>query len=168
MKKLLLFASLLCGLLPMQAENITVDGVQRNYIVYAPSNLGSKRPLLISCHGMNQDANYQKNMLKIETVADTAKFVTVFPNGIDKGWDISGNRDINFVTALIDAMVTRYDIDPNRVYLSGKMNKMNNEQNEQNEHFCFSRSRNFSLFESVHFVHCSFCSFMATSLLLGI
>ena len=119
MKKLLLFASLLCGLLPMQAENITVDGVQRNYIVYAPSNLGSKRPLLISCHGMNQDANYQKNMLKIETVADTAKFVTVFPNGIDKGWDISGNRDINFVTALIDAMVTRYDIDPNRVYLSG-------------------------------------------------
>ena len=103
----------------MQAENITVDGVQRNYIVYAPSNLGSKRPLLISCHGMNQDANYQKNMLKIETVADTAKFVTVFPNGIDKGWDISGNRDINFVTALIDAMVSRYDIDPNRVYLSG-------------------------------------------------
>ena len=102
-----------------RADNITVDGISRNYIVYAPKNLGENRPLLISCHGMNQDANYQKGMLAIESVADTAKFVTVFPNGIDKGWDISGNRDINYVTALIDKMVERYKIDRNRVYLSG-------------------------------------------------
>lgn len=101
------------------ADNITVDNTQRNYIVYAPANLGDNRPLLISCHGMNQDAAYQKGQLQIESVADTAKFVTVFPNGIDKGWDISGNRDINFVKALIDEMVTRYNIDRKRVYLSG-------------------------------------------------
>lgn len=101
------------------ADNITVNGTVRNYIVYAPKDLGENRPLLISCHGMNQDANYQKGMLKIETVADTAKFVTVFPNGIDKGWDISGDRDINYVKALIDEMVAKYKIDRNRVYLSG-------------------------------------------------
>lgn len=112
---LLLFA----GLLPTQAENITVDGTSRNYIVYAPKDLGEGRPLLISCHGMNQDANYQKGMLLIESVADTAKFLTVFPNGINKGWDISGDRDIHFVEALIEAMVTKYKIDRNRVYLSG-------------------------------------------------
>lgn len=101
------------------AETINVNGTVRNYIVYVPANLGENRPLLISCHGMNQDAAYQKNMLQIESVADTAKFVTVFPNGIDKGWDISGDRDINYVRALIDAMVTKYKIDRNRVYLSG-------------------------------------------------
>ncbi|MBQ1668241.1 MAG: phospholipase, partial [Prevotella sp.] len=65
-----------------QSYTITVGGIQRNYIVYVPKNLGEKRPLLISCHGMNQDAAYQKNMLQIESIADTAKFVTVFPNGI--------------------------------------------------------------------------------------
>ena len=102
-----------------RADNITVNGTSRNYIVYAPANLGENRPLLISCHGMNQDANYQKGMLAIESVADTAKFVTVFPNGIDKGWDIGGDRDINFVLALIDKMVQQYKIDRNRVYLSG-------------------------------------------------
>ena len=110
---------LMVGLLPTMAENITVDGTSRNYIVYAPKNLGEGRPLLISCHGMNQDANYQKGMLAIESVADTAKFLTVFPNGIDKGWDISGDRDIHFVEALIEAMVTKYKIDRNCVYLSG-------------------------------------------------
>lgn len=106
-------------ILTMSAESIKVGGTTRSYITYVPRNLGAHRPLLISCHGMNQDANYQKGMLKIETVADTAKFVTVFPEGIDKSWDISGNRDINFVLALIDEMVAKYDIDPCRVYLSG-------------------------------------------------
>lgn len=105
--------------LTMSAESLRVGNLTRNYISYVPANLGAHRPLLISCHGMNQDANYQKNMLKIESVADTAKFVTVFPEGIDKGWDLSGNRDINFVLALIDEMVSKYDIDPCRVYLSG-------------------------------------------------
>ena len=120
MRKLLLLLLFLQALMvPVMGDNITVDNIQRNYIVYAPSNLGDHRPLLISCHGMNQDAAYQKGMLQIESIADTAKFVTVFPNGINKGWDISGNRDINFVLALIDAMVDRYNIDRNRVYLSG-------------------------------------------------
>ena len=118
-RNLILALFAVAAMLPGKAENITVNGTQRNYIVYAPKNLGENRPLLISCHGMNQDANYQKGMLVIESVADTAKFLTVFPNGIDKSWDISGNRDINFITALIDKMVTQYKIDRNRVYLSG-------------------------------------------------
>ena len=101
------------------AQTINVNGTQRKYIVYVPKNLGQNRPLLISCHGMNQDANYQKGMLVIESVADTAKFVTVFPEGIDKSWDISGDRDINFMKALINEMVSKYQIDRNRVYLSG-------------------------------------------------
>lgn len=119
MKKVLLSLLACCLALPMAAADITVDKVKRSYIVYVPRNLGENRPLLISCHGMNQDANYQKGMLQIESVADTAKFVTVFPEGIDKGWDIGGDRDTRFVLALIDEMVTKYKIDRNRVYLSG-------------------------------------------------
>ena len=119
MRRILTTFILALCVLSMTAETLKVGNQTRSYITYVPRNLGEHRPLLISCHGMNQDANYQKNMLKIETVADTAKFVTVFPEGIDKGWDISGNRDINFVLALIDEMVKKYDIDPCRVYLSG-------------------------------------------------
>ena len=120
MKRFLLslLAAMFLGL-PMCADDITVDGTKRNYIVYGPGNLGEGRPLLISCHGMNQDAAYQRNMLQIESVADTAKFVTVFPNGIDKSWDISGDKDLRFMQALIDEMVKKYAIDPDRVYLSG-------------------------------------------------
>ena len=50
---------------PLYAETINVNNTNRSYIVYAPKDLGAQRPLLISCHGMNQDANYQKGMVQI-------------------------------------------------------------------------------------------------------
>lgn len=120
MKRLLfVLLSFMVLCVSLNAETLVVDNTSRDYIVYVPKDLGSQRPLLISCHGMNQDAAYQKGMLQIESVADTAKFVTVFPNGINKGWDISGDRDLRFVQAIIDEMVAKYDIDRNRVYISG-------------------------------------------------
>ena len=128
MKKTFLLSALLLLIAefsPLKADNITVDGTERSYNVYAPSNLGTNRPLLIFCHGYNQDANWMQNSefknetLSMESVCDTAKFVVVFPNGIDRSWDTSGNRDINFVKAIIEKMVTQYSIDRNRVYLGG-------------------------------------------------
>ena len=122
MKQVILFLFLItAGILTMKADNITVDGLNRSYNVYAPNNLGENRPLLIFCHGYNQDANWMQNnefkneTVSMESVCDTAKFVVVFPNGIDRAWDTGGNRDINFIKAIIEKMVTRYKIDRNRV-----------------------------------------------------
>ena len=102
-----------------QSQNITVDGTSRNMIVYAPANLGQNRPLVISLHGLNQDAPYQQSTAKWEEVADTAKFVVVYPNAINKSWDISGQRDLNFLKAIITNMRSKYSIDLNRVYVTG-------------------------------------------------
>ena len=118
------------GLMPAKADNITVGGQSRSYNVYAPKNLGENRPLLIFCHGYNQDANWMQNnefrdndhperKINIEAVCDTAKFVVVFPNGIDRAWDTGGDRDINFIKAIIEKMVTQHKIDRNRIYLGG-------------------------------------------------
>ena len=101
-------------------KTITSEGQKREYLQYAPSDLGSKRPLIISCHGMNQSAKYQWDALKdAKTLADKEKFVIVLPEGINSGWDISGDRDINLIKDLIAQMKKDFDIDENRVYLSG-------------------------------------------------
>lgn len=102
-----------------KAEDFVSGGITRNMIVYAPKNLPKDRPLLISLHGMNQDAAYQSNQANYQAVADTAKFVVVYPDGINKGWDLGGMKDINFILDIIDEMVKRHSIDRNRVYLSG-------------------------------------------------
>ena len=126
MKKAILSLILLtAGILSMKADNITVGGLNRSYNVYAPKNLGDNRPLLIFCHGYNQDANWMQNSefkndnVSMEAVCDTAKFVVVFPNGIDRAWDTGGDRDINFIKAIIEKMVKQYKIDRNRIYLGG-------------------------------------------------
>ena len=101
-------------------KTITSEGQKRQYLQYAPSDLGSKRPLIISCHGMNQSAQYQWDALKdAKTLADKEKFVIVLPEGINSGWDISGDRDINLIKDLIAQMKKDFDIDEKRVYLSG-------------------------------------------------
>ena len=124
-KTILLLLLLIAGMTSVKADNITVDGVNRTYNVIVPNNLGEKRPLLIFCHGYGQDANWMQNTefknenVSMEAVCDTAKFVCVFPNGINNAWDTSGNSDINFLKAIIDKMATLHNIDRNRVYLGG-------------------------------------------------
>lgn len=98
--------------------NIKVGSTTRNAIVYAPSGM-SKPAIIIQCHGMNQDAGYQQGQAKWEPVADTGKFIVVYPNGNNKSWDLNGNGDIDFMKAIIDTMVAKYGADRNRAYLSG-------------------------------------------------
>ena len=101
------------------ADNLNVNGANRSMLVYAPSGIEKDRPLIIQMHGMNQDAPYQKNAAKWESIADTARFVVVFPNGENKAWDISGDKDLNFIKAIINEMYSKYGIDKKRVYVSG-------------------------------------------------
>ena len=124
-KTILSLLLLVGGLLPVAADNLTVNGTSRSYNVIVPKNLGENRPLLIFCHGYNQDAGWMQNNefkndnVSMEAVCDTAKFVCVFPNGIDRSWDTGGDRDINFIKAIIEKMVTQHKIDRNRIYLGG-------------------------------------------------
>jgi len=100
-------------------KKMSVSG--REIHVYAPSGLAPKSPLLLSLHGMDQDPNYQQSNTHWEAVADTAGFVVVYPRGGTgmSTWDISGDKDTKWVLEIIDQMAKDYDIDRNRVYLSG-------------------------------------------------
>ncbi len=102
-----------------QTTTLSVGGKTRTLFVHAPAGIAQNRPLVISMHGLNQDINYQKGQAKWEQVADTAKFVVVYPAGEGNSWDIGGTKDTDFISAIIESMVTRYGIDRNRVYVSG-------------------------------------------------
>lgn len=102
----------------MDSWTIKVGGTSRNALVYVPSGI-SKPAMILQLHGMNQDAAYQQSMAKWEPIADTGKFVVVLPNGQNKQWDISGTKDVDFMSAIIDTMVKKHGVDRNRVYISG-------------------------------------------------
>ena len=100
-------------------KKMSVSG--REIHVYAPSNLKDNSPLLISCHGMDQDPNYQQSNTHWEAVADTAGFVVVYPRGGTgmNTWDIQGDKDTKWMTEIIAQMEKDYKINTKRVYLSG-------------------------------------------------
>lgn len=105
--------------LSAQIEDLQVGTLTRRMLVYAPSDIEPNRPLVLSLHGMNQDIAYQQNQTKWETIAKANNFVVVYPAGINNSWSLSGTRDTDFILAIIDEMHERYNIDRDRVYLSG-------------------------------------------------
>lgn len=98
---------------------INVNGQRRNMIVFTPNELPAKSPLFIITHGMNQNPEYQYGSDKIYEMVDTAKFVAAYLRSDGNTWDVGGTKDQTFVTKTIDEMVSRHDIDRDRVYWSG-------------------------------------------------
>ena len=102
-----------------ESINITVNGKQRNMVVFTPNSLPAKSPLFIVTHGMNQDPEYQYGSDKMYEMIDTAKFVITYLRSDGNTWDIGGTKDQDFVIKTIDEMASRFDIDRDRVYWSG-------------------------------------------------
>ena len=127
-------AALCCAMASSAAQyndlkTIQSGGVERQYFIYVPDNLKPNSPMFISCHGMNQDYQYQKTQMRwMPLAADTASFVVVFPVGVagtawgrpyTTGWNIDNMTDVNFMLDIIDEVKTDYNIDDTRVYMSG-------------------------------------------------
>lgn len=102
-----------------ESIDITVNGQQRNMVVFTPDTLPARSPLMIVTHGMNQDPEYQYGADKMYEMIDTAKFVVTYLRSDGRTWDIGGTKDQDFVIQTIDEMASRYDIDRKRVYWSG-------------------------------------------------
>ena len=116
----MLSASVAAQSLPGVKSTINVNGKNRTIDVYAPSGMGENRPMVISAHGMGQDIAYQKQQSRWDQVADTAKFLVVYPQSDGSTWDLGANgADIAFIKAIIKEMSSKYKIDLKRVYMSG-------------------------------------------------
>lgn len=104
------------------------DGQNRSYIVYTPAsyNPGTPVPLVFVLHGFTQSGQSIMNVSAFNSVADTANFIIVYPNGISNAWNINANlpgastaNDVGFIEALIDTVSANYSIDQNRIYSCG-------------------------------------------------
>ena len=116
----------------MITENIFYDSNIREYIVYVPTSYSSSisTPILFAFHGGSGYANeFMNNEADFRSISDTAGFILVYPQALeDPNDDNSTNwlhkeptdhNDIFFVEALIDTLITQYNIDTKRVYACG-------------------------------------------------
>jgi len=100
-------------------KSFQVAGVARTCVVHVPSGLSNNPPLVFNIHGYNIDGALMRSITQMDKVADREKFIIIYPNAINKSWNMSGGDDLTFLRALVDTIDAEYHIDRNRVYASG-------------------------------------------------
>jgi len=134
-KNILLFSLLALShnlLIGQQDLYVTLehDGETRNFLLYLPtsySEVGQAMPLVINYHGFGSTSFQQRGYSDINRVAEEEGFITCHPSGIDNAWNVdwdfgSTADDIGFTGAIIDTLLTDYNINPGRVYACGMSN----------------------------------------------
>lgn len=114
------------------------DGLERDYVLTVPSSLppGELVPLVIVLHGGGGSARVAMQQTGFDVKAEEEGFIAAFPEGTGVPpplytWNADhccglamrrGVDDIGFIAALIDTLVERYPVDPDRVYVTGMSN----------------------------------------------
>ncbi|MBN1674820.1 MAG: hypothetical protein JXR37_27490, partial [Kiritimatiellae bacterium] len=117
--------------------SLTHDGLTRTYRLYIPASRDEAvpAPLLMALHGGLGDAERMEQLTQrtFNALADRDGFVVVYPEGIERHWN-DGRRnvsyrahkekidDVGFLCALIDRLVSEWNADPARIYMTGASN----------------------------------------------
>ena len=100
----------------------TVDGFRR-YVVHTPPGFSPSEqlPLVLNLHGVGSDPAQQEVYSGMNAVADTARFVVVYPSGVNNSWNLGlGTVDeYGYFTGLLDTLAITHGIDVERIYACG-------------------------------------------------
>jgi polyhydroxybutyrate depolymerase len=113
--------------------SITVDGLERTYLLHVPSGYDGSHalPLVLALHGRLGTGPGQERLSHLDKLSDARGFVAVYPDGLDRSWadgrgvtssDKNGVNDVKFISELIAKLHGEYKIDPGRVYATGMSN----------------------------------------------
>lgn len=112
-------------------ETLVFGGVQRSYIYVLPPGYDGRTaiPLVFIFHGAGNDGTLLEKTLGFTELQKKKAFLAVYPNGIDKAWnggrtepsseESAKSDDVGFVSALIDVMSKKFNVDPKRIFATG-------------------------------------------------
>lgn len=107
------------------------SGETREYLLHVPESYDPAEPvpLVISLHAGYAWPAHQMNLSHWNRLADEDGFIVVYPSatGFPSMWHTfrAGDgleRDVRFISDLIDTLRTEYRIDPERIYANGMSN----------------------------------------------
>lgn len=130
---LLLGSSFFCGVQETAAQQplhefVTLihDGIERSFYIHVPASHdpAESSPLLIALHGRSSSGLAMAATTGLDSTADEAGFIVVYPNSAGHNWGedttLEDNvDDVGFIEALIDYMVEEYAVNADRVFLTG-------------------------------------------------
>jgi len=103
-----------------QLDSIYDQGVYRDFIVHLPSGYSTSNqyPLVLNMHGLNSSAVHQQSYSQFDDIADSLRFIVVYPNAISNSWTTIGDSDVDFLSNLVDSIRTDYSCN-NCLFVTG-------------------------------------------------
>lgn len=118
-----------------EARTIRHGGLDRSYLVHQPRARAAEErtALVIALHGGTGTGRGMEILTGLSALADEQGFVVAYPDGIGRTWNDGrglesfpamkrGVDDVGFISAMIDELVARANVDPSRVYVTGISN----------------------------------------------
>jgi len=112
-------------------HTMAFGGLDRTYRVHKPAGLAAAAPLVVMLHGATGTGKQAENSYGWDQLADSAKFVVAYPDGIGRSWNGHGCcskamreniDDVGFITAMVGQISADLPIDKSRVYAAGISN----------------------------------------------
>ena len=110
-------------------EDERLDSTPHTWFEHIPTDtaLGRKLPMVVFFHGGSDNPAEAAEMTRLHDLGQREGFITVYPWATNRcSWNSGLNPeledDISYIAALIQSMLRRYPIDPERIYLSGFSN----------------------------------------------
>ncbi|MFK7769170.1 MAG: PHB depolymerase family esterase [Mariniblastus sp.] len=104
-------------------HRIDVDGVEREYLFYAPPNPSEEKlPLLLAYHGFSGDAERLRRSSLLHEMVDDHRFHLAYVKGNPTWLRPAPGRpcaDVDYFDQLCDSLVSEYPIDESRIYVAG-------------------------------------------------
>jgi polyhydroxybutyrate depolymerase len=122
---------------PLARHSLSVAGVERHYLLYAPPAAGGPVPLVIVLHGGGGNGENAARMTGFTALAQKQGFAVAYPDGTGRFGNVlltwnaghccgpamrSEVDDVGFIRVLIDTLVKDATVDPARVYVTGMSN----------------------------------------------
>jgi polyhydroxybutyrate depolymerase len=112
-------------------HTMNFGGLDRSYRVYIPAGLPTPAPLVVMLHGGFGSAQQAERAYGWDQLADSAKFVVAYPDGVGRAWNVNGCcgrpaqenvDDVGFITAVVNEIGGNVGVDAKRVYATGISN----------------------------------------------
>lgn len=119
-------------------ETLEVGGRTRSAIVFVPPHAqpGVRRPLILALHGGGTNGASMERFSGLDDLARDQGVIVAYPNGSGRTnailtWNsgaccgyahATGSDDVGFMRALVDAIISRHNVDDSRVFATGMSN----------------------------------------------
>lgn len=108
-------------------EEMKVGSGKRAYRLVVPEKIDPKKPapLVFAFHGLGDSKDLMAFYSRLDRLAARYGFLLVYPNGRNKMWSLVvewAKEDLDFFDALYSQVSKQYNVDLDRVYLTGMSN----------------------------------------------